>query len=190
MEKSKEASPELEKLVRRIEDLEQQLGAIRGRVLPPRPKFLTLANGVNIDPTAKFYAGTPKHPITIGEQTKVLRGAEWIGPITVGRRCYFNRDSYVRADVVVGDDVLVGPSVRFVTDMHRLGPHAKRGGAYYRAGIVVESGVWIGASVTIVGGVHIGAGSVIAAGSVVVKDVPPDTVVGGCPAQLIRQLHD
>ncbi|MHA7171699.1 DapH/DapD/GlmU-related protein [Arthrobacter monumenti] len=50
-------------------------------------------------------------------------------------------------------------------------------------------GTWVGASVTILGGVTIGRGSVIAAGSVVTKDVPNDTLVGGVPAQFMRDLR-
>lgn len=106
-----------------------------GCLLPPGQQLITFGNGVGIDPTAKFRAGSPKHPITNGEQTMVLRSAEWIGPIAIAHRCYTNCDSYERTDVVAGDGTLVGSSVRFVTDMHRPGPHAKRGeGSYLSCG--------------------------------------------------------
>lgn len=39
-------------------------------------------------------------------------------------------------------------------------------------------------------GVTIGARSVVAANSVVNHDVPPDTLVGGTPARIIRSLLD
>lgn len=47
--------------------------------------------------------------------------------------------------------------------------------------------VWIGARSVILQGVTIGEGAVVAAGSVVSKDVPAYTVVGGCPARVIKQ---
>jgi acetyltransferase-like isoleucine patch superfamily enzyme len=37
-------------------------------------------------------------------------------------------------------------------------------------------------------GVHIGENAVIAGGAVVTKDVPPDSIVGGNPAKVIRKL--
>jgi acetyltransferase-like isoleucine patch superfamily enzyme len=51
----------------------------------------------------------------------------------------------------------------------------------------VHHDVWIGHGAIIVAGVEIGEGSVVAAGSVVVKDVAPYTIVGGSPAQKIRE---
>tara|TARA_B100001173_G_C15993813_1_gene550108 strand:- start:666 stop:1277 length:612 start_codon:yes stop_codon:yes gene_type:complete len=50
----------------------------------------------------------------------------------------------------------------------------------------IGSDVWIGERAIIKQGVTIGTGSVIGMGSVVVKDVPPYSIVGGCPAKLIR----
>ena len=54
--------------------------------------------------------------------------------------------------------------------------------------IVVEDDVLIGANCIILKGVRIGARSVVGAGSVVTRDVPPDTVVAGNPAVVIKKL--
>lgn len=52
--------------------------------------------------------------------------------------------------------------------------------------VIVEEDVWIGCNVTLLAGITIGRGATIAAGAVVNKDVPPYSIVGGVPAQLIK----
>lgn len=51
--------------------------------------------------------------------------------------------------------------------------------------VYIGENVWIGADVTIMPGVHIGEGAIVAASSCVTKDVPPLSIVGGCPAKII-----
>jgi virginiamycin A acetyltransferase len=53
--------------------------------------------------------------------------------------------------------------------------------------IVVDHDVWIGYEAIIMPGVHIGSGAIIATRAVVTHDVAPFTIVGGNPAQPIRQ---
>lgn len=50
--------------------------------------------------------------------------------------------------------------------------------------------VLIGANAVILEGIKVGNGSVIAAGSVVVKDVPPDVVVAGSPAKIVKSVDE
>ncbi len=53
----------------------------------------------------------------------------------------------------------------------------------------IGNDVWIGTGAMLVCGnkaINIGDGAVIAAGSVVTKDVPPYSIVAGCPAKIIR----
>lgn len=160
----------------------------RPRTTAHIPTGCKVGKGANIAPNVILMANPQNNPIEIGENTKILRDAEWIGPIKVGTGCYFNKGSYIRAQVTIGNDVLVGPFVKFVTDSHELGPSTKRGGPIYRTPISVGNGVWIGADVTIVGNVSIGDGAIVAAGSLVNKDVPANTLVGGVPAKHIKDL--
>lgn len=54
--------------------------------------------------------------------------------------------------------------------------------------IEIEDNVWIGDKVTILPDVKIGEGAIVAANSVVTKDVPPYSVVAGCPARIVKQV--
>ena len=53
--------------------------------------------------------------------------------------------------------------------------------------VQIGSDVWIGRGAMLIAGITIGDGAVIGAGAVVTKDVPPYTIVGGCPARTIRK---
>lgn len=55
---------------------------------------------------------------------------------------------------------------------------------------VVGHDVWLGYRAAVLPGVSIGHGSIIGAYSVVTRDVPPYSIVGGNPAQLIRPRFD
>lgn len=179
----------------RLALLENELSTLKASVqrLSPRtaayiPPFCSLGDNTNIAPTAILYAADEAHAITIGDRTKILRGAEWTGPISIGSGCYVNRDSYVRANVTIGNNVNIGPFVSLMTDGHEIGSSTRRAGKNKFPPIVIGDGVWIGANVTVVGGVTIGAGAIIAAGAVVSGDVAPNTLVGGVPAKFIKDL--
>ena len=53
--------------------------------------------------------------------------------------------------------------------------------------MTIEDDVWIGANSTILKGVKIGKGSVIGAGTIVTRNVPPNVVVVGNPARIIKE---
>ena len=54
--------------------------------------------------------------------------------------------------------------------------------------IVLEDNVWVGDHALVLKGVRIGKNSVVAARAVVVKDVPPNVVVAGNPARVVKEL--
>ncbi len=54
--------------------------------------------------------------------------------------------------------------------------------------VKIKNNVWVGAGAIILPGVTIHENSVIAAGSIVTKDVPPNTIVGGNPAKIIKSI--
>jgi acetyltransferase-like isoleucine patch superfamily enzyme len=111
--------------------------------------------------------------------------------ITVGRNVFVNQNCtfYDLGGLDVADDVMIGPNVSIITSGHPLEPSQRRASVIARP-IVIERNVWIAAGATIIGGVTVGENSVVAAGAVVTRDVPPNTLVGGNPARIIRSIAD
>lgn len=112
--------------------------------------------------------------------------------ITIGRMASINRRVFLdgSAGVTIEDDVSIGMNVLVITGSHDLGGSERRAGELTTERVIIERGAWIGAGSIILPGVTIGRGAVVGAGSVVMKDVPPDSVVMGNPARLIRRLND
>lgn len=180
-----------------MEKLREEVALLRDEVA-----HLTPDPGPHIGPTARIDPSADIDPrcvmpsryqasaIVVGAHTKLFRGAEWLGPVTVGREVFINRDSYIRPQTTIGDRVSLGPFVRFVSDTHELGSATarRRTGTPHVLPISIGAGTWIGASTTVLGGVTIGEMCVIAAGSVVVSDIPDNSLAGGVPAKVIREL--
>ncbi|HAM15559.1 MAG TPA: acetyltransferase [Eggerthellaceae bacterium] len=88
--------------------------------------------------------------------------------------------------IYIGDRALIGHNAVIATLNHNMDP-AKRANLL-PAPVHIGADVWLGSNVTVLPGVTIGEGAVVAAGAVVTKDVAPNTVVGGIPAKLIKEL--
>lgn len=111
--------------------------------------------------------------------------------IRVGRNVFVNQNCtfYDLGGLDIGDDVMIGPNVSLITTGHPIEPSQRRAFVVAKP-IVIERNVWIAAGATVIGGVTVGENSVIAAGAVVTRDVPPNTLVGGNPARVIRPISD
>lgn len=98
------------------------------------------------------------------------------------------------APVSIGDDSMFAPGVQIYAATHPLSPKHRKlsGNQYYELAFPVKIGsnVWVGGNAVILPGVVIGDNAVIGAGSVVTRDVPPNVVVAGNPAKVIREINE
>lgn len=109
---------------------------------------------------------------------------------TIGKNVYINHAvSFLdMGTITIEDDVLIGPKANILTEGHPVHPDQRR--ALTAQPIVIKRNAWIGAGATILPGVTVGENSIVAAGAVVRTDVPPNTIVGGIPAKVIKENID
>ncbi|MFB6090561.1 MAG: sugar O-acetyltransferase [Halobellus sp.] len=109
----------------------------------------------------------------------------------VGDDFYANYDCVVLdvREVTVGDGCLLGPGVHVYTATHPLDPEVRRDGLESGEPVTIGDDVWIGGRAVLNPGVTIGDGSVVASGAVVTDDVPEGVVVGGNPAEVVKELE-
>ncbi|CAG5070677.1 Putative acetyltransferase [Dyadobacter sp. CECT 9623] len=88
--------------------------------------------------------------------------------------------------IIIEDHVQIGPRVNLTSETHPLDPADRK--TLLLGAIIVKRNAWIGAGATILPGVTIGENAVVAAGAVVSRDVPPNTVVAGIPAKVVKQI--
>lgn len=94
--------------------------------------------------------------------------------------------------VRIGNRVALGANSTITdTDFHPLDPILRRHSPQQAktAPVFIEDDVFVGMNSIILKGVTIGHGSVIGAGSVISKDVPPQVIVAGNPARIIREIY-
>lgn len=111
--------------------------------------------------------------------------------LEVGNNVYVGFSSYLGSgSISIGNEVLIGNHVSITPSNHLRKGASFRFGGSRQLGIKIGDGVWIAAHSCILAGVEIGNGSLVAAGSVVTKSVPPNVLVGGVPAKIIKRFDD
>ncbi|MEO7912516.1 MAG: DapH/DapD/GlmU-related protein [Roseiflexaceae bacterium] len=120
----------------------------------------------------------------------ITGAADLYTKLKIGQRCWFNVGCFfdLDAEIIVGDQVAFGHQVVVLTGSHEVGPPTQRAAALYTKPVTIGDGAWLGARCTILPGVTIGSGSIVAAGAVVNRDVPPNVLVAGVPARVIKSL--
>ncbi len=108
--------------------------------------------------------------------------------ISLGKNVFINHAcSFLDlGGITIEDDVMIGPRVNLTSENHPLDPNDRK--TVILQAIVIKQNAWIGAGATILPGVTIGENAIVAAGAVVNKDVPPNTIVGGVPAKILKVL--
>lgn len=173
----------------RLETLALEIKRLAPRAVPYIPKTATVHESASVHPSVIFMSH-PEGLISVGARTLLSRETEIIGPATIGSGCRIGLRNMICSNTTIGDNVLIGPYTRLISDTHAIGNAGKRAGANSWPPIVIGDGTWIGAGATVLGGVTIGKGCIVAAGAVVTKDVPDNTIVGGVPAKVLRELPD
>lgn len=87
-----------------------------------------------------------------------------------------------------GDECMLGPGVHVYTATHPTDPVERTSGTEYGAPVTVGDRAWIGGRAVLNPGVEVGDDAVVASGAVVTDDVPGGVVVGGNPAEIIREV--
>lgn|SRR3989338_7557646 len=126
--------------------------------------------------------------IRIGRGSTIHMWANFFDPSNI----YIGDDTIIgdrafldgRGPLTIGSHVAIASSVMIYNSQHDIDDPDFTA---ISLPVVIEDYAFIGPRAIILPGVKIGRGAVVAAGAVVTKDIPPFSVVGGVPAQIMRE---
>jgi len=156
-------------------------------------EFCSIAPDVKLAPGVKLSKFINLYGCQIGEDTKIGAFVEIQKNATVGKSCKVSSHTFICEGVTIEDGVFIGHGVTFVNDSY---PRATASDGKLQTEndwkverTLVKKGASIGSGATVLSNVVIGENAIVGAGSVVTRDVPPDTIVAGNPARILRSIH-
>jgi len=157
-------------------------------------EFQSIAPDVKLGKDVKIYKFVNLYGCEIGDNTKIGTFVEIQKGAKIGRNCKISSHTFICEGVHIEDNCFIGHNVTFINDKYPRSVN-KDGELQTEEDWVciqtfVRKGASVGSSATILCGVTIGENAIVGAGSVVTKDVPPNTVVAGNPARVLRKVAE
>jgi len=156
--------------------------------------YVCIAPDVKLGKDVKLAKFINLYGCEIGDETKIGAFVEIQKNASVGRRCKISSHTFICEGVTIEDHVFIGHGVMFINDSY---PRATTPGGELQTAAdwkvertIVKKGASIGTGATVLASVTIGERAIVGAGSVVTRDVPPDTIVIGNPARVLRAVGD
>lgn len=129
---------------------------------------------------------------TVGDETRIGAFVEIQKNAYVGKRCKISSHTFICEGVTIEDNVFIGHGVVFINDTY---PRATTDYGKVQSEqdwkverTVVKKGSSVGSGSTILANVTVGENAIVGAGSMVTKDVPPNAIVAGNPAHVLRYI--
>lgn len=155
-------------------------------------EFCSVAPDVKLGQGVKLSSFINLYGCEIGDETKIGAFVEIQKNASVGRRCKISSHTFVCEGVLIEDNVFVGHGVTFINDTYPRATTSEGGlqteKDWHVEKTVVKRGVSIGSGATILSNLTIGENAIVGAGAVVIRDVPPNTIVAGNPAKILRSI--
>lgn len=153
-------------------------------------KYQLIAPDVKLGKNVKIYGFVNLYGCEIGDNTKIGAFVEIQKGAKIGKNCKISSHTFICEGVTIEDGVFIGHHVIFINDKY---PRATNEQGVLQTEVdwivrptLVKRGASIGSGAVIMCDVTIGENAIIGAGSVVTKDVPPNAVVAGNPARVLR----
>lgn len=157
-------------------------------------EFCCIAPDVKLGHGVKLSKFINLYGCSIGDETKIGAFVEIQKNAHIGRRCKISSHTFICEGVSIEDNVFIGHGVTFTNDSYPRATTAD-GGLQTEADwkvekTVVKRGASVGSGSTILSNVIIGENAIVGAGSVVTRNVPPDVIVAGNPAKVLRVISN
>lgn len=155
--------------------------------------YKRISNDVRLGRNVQIYAFVNLYGCEIGDETRIGTFVEIQKGAKIGPRCKISSHTFICEGVTIESEVFIGHGVTFINDRYpratSVSGQPQTEADWSVQNTLVKKGASIGSGATLLGGVTIGEKAIIGAGSVVTKDVPPNTVVAGNPARVLKRLQ-